>query len=125
VKTHQSSEDYLEAILILKQNNGAVRSIDIAHHMNFTKPSVSRAVGLLRLGGKITIDKDGFIEFTPIGRAIAERIYERNTLMTKWLVMLGVSEETAAQDACKIEHDISEETFERIREHIKGFSKKA
>jgi len=123
VKIHQSEEDYLEAILILKDKSGAVRSIDIANHMNYTKPSVSRAVGLLRSGGKITIDKDGFIEFTPTGRAVAERIYERHTLMTKWLVMLGVSQATAAEDACRIEHDISEETFEKIREHTIRFSK--
>ena len=107
---HESAENYLEAILILKNERGAVRSIDIAQHMRFSKPSVSRAMSLLR--------GDGFIELAESGLAIAERIYERHRLMTDWLVRIGVSPDTAAQDACKIEHDISEETFKKLKEHI-------
>ena len=115
---HESAENYLEAILILKNERGAVRSIDIAQHMRFSKPSVSRAMSLLRGDGYITVDPDGFIELAESGLAIAERIYERHRLMTDWLVRIGVSPDTAAQDACKIEHDISEETFKKLKEHI-------
>ena len=104
---HESAENYLEAILILKNERGAVRSIDIAQHMQFSKPSVSRAMSLLRGDGYITVDSDGFIELAESGLVIAERIYERHRLMTDWLVRIGVSPDTAAQDACKIEHDIS------------------
>ena len=86
--------------------------------MNFSKPSISRAVNLLKDNGYITIDKDGWIELTQSGLEIAQRIYERHRLMTEWLVTLGVSEETAAQDACRIEHDISDETFECLKAHI-------
>ncbi len=115
---HESAENYLEAILILKNERGAVRSIDIAQHMQFSKPSVSRAMSLLRGDGYITVDSDGFIELAESGLVIAERIYERHRLMTDWLVRIGVSPDTAAQDACKIEHDISEETFKKLKEHI-------
>ena len=115
---HESAENYLEAILILKNERGAVRSIDIAQHMRFSKPSVSRAMSLLRGDGYITVDSDGFIELAESGLAIAERISERHRLMTDWLVRIGVSPDTAAQDACKIEHDISEETFKKLKEHI-------
>ena len=115
---HESAENYLEAILILKNERGAVRSIDIAQHMQFSKPSVSRAMSLLRGDGYITVDSDGFIELAESGLAIAERIYERHRLMTDWLVRIGVSPDTAAQDASKIEHDISEETFKKLKEHI-------
>lgn len=120
MKIQESAENYLEAILVLKQERGAVRSIDIVHHMNFTKPSVSRAMGLLRTNGYITMDPEGWIELTSEGLAIAERIYERHQLFTKWLVDLGVSPETAAEDACRIEHDISEETFQRMKAYIQG-----
>ena len=115
---HESAENYLEAILILKNERGAVRSIDIAQHMQFSKPSVSRAMSLLRGNGYITVDPDGFIELAESGLAIAERIYERHRLMTDWLVRIGVSPDTAARDACKVEHDISEETFKKLKEHI-------
>ncbi|MCI8491986.1 MULTISPECIES: metal-dependent transcriptional regulator [Anaerotruncus] len=115
---HESAENYLEAILILKNERGAVRSIDIAQHMQFSKPSVSRAMSLLRGDGYITVDPDGFIELAESGLAIAERIYERHRLMTDWLVRIGVSPDTAARDACKVEHDISEETFKKLKEHI-------
>ena len=118
MKIQESAENYLETILILKEKKGVVRSIDIVHYMNFSKPSISRAVNLLKDNGYITIDKDGWIELTQSGLEIAQRIYERHRLMTEWLVTLGVSEETAAQVACRIEHDISDETFECLKAHI-------
>ena len=103
---------------MLKEEKGFVRSIDIAHHMDFSKPSISRAMGLLRENGYITMDKDGFINLTEAGMEVASRIYERHRLLTQWLTALGVSPETAAEDACRIEHDISEETFLRLKDHI-------
>ena len=120
---HESAENYLEAILILKNERGAVRSIDIAQHMRFSKPSVSRAMSLLRGDGYITVDSDGFIELAESGLAIAERIYERHRLMTDWLVRIGVSPDTAAQDACKIEHDISDETFAALKKEYDRLKK--
>lgn len=120
MKMHASGENYLETILILKREKGYVRSIDIANRMEFSKPSVSRAVGLLRENGYITMDpKDGFIELTETGKEVAERMYERHDLISRWLMALGVSAETAAEDACRIEHDLSEETFEKIKLHIR------
>ena len=119
MKIQESAENYLEAILVLKQEKGLVRSIDIAHHLEFSKPSVSRAMSLLRENGYVTMERDGgWIELTQAGREIAERIYERHQLVRDWLIALGVSPETAAEDACRIEHDISEENFERLKEHI-------
>ena len=119
MKIQESAENYLEAILVLKQEKGLVRSIDIAHHLEFSKPSVSRAMSLLRENGYVTMERDGgWIELTQAGREIAERIYERHQLVRDWLIALGVSPETAAEDACRIEHDISEESFERPKAHI-------
>ena len=117
-RNNESVEDYLEAILMLSQQKGLVRSIDIAHQMNYTKPSVSRAMSLLRERGHIVMDKDGWITLTDTGRAIAERIYERHRLLTQWLTQLGVSPQVAAEDACRLEHDLSDETFQRMKEHI-------
>lgn len=125
MQIHQSAEDYLEAILILKNQKGAVRSIDIAVHMNYSKPSISRAVSLLRENGYILVDKDGYITLTDAGMEIASRIYERHRLLTEWLTVLGVSPDVAAEDACRIEHDISEETFARLKEHIAMAEKKS
>lgn len=120
MKMQESGENYLETILILKQEKGYVRSIDIAQRLDFSKPSVSRAVGLLRENGYITMDpREGWIELTDLGRSVAEMVYERHQLLSKWLVALGVGEETAAADACRIEHVISEETFEKIKQHIR------
>ena len=99
MRIQESAENYLEAILVLKKESGAVRSIDVARHMNFTKPSVSRAMSLFRENGYITMDKEGWIELTDAGREIAERIYERHSCLTDWLTALGVSPETAAADA--------------------------
>lgn len=120
MKSTESSENYLEAILMLKEKNGLVRSIDVVHHMGFSKPSVSHAMGLLRQNGLITMDKEGWIELTEDGYAIASSIYERHRLISSWLVALGVSQETAAEDACRMEHDLSDETFQKLKEHIQG-----
>jgi len=119
MKIQESAENYLEAILVLKNKNGMVRSIDIAQHLSFSKPSISRAMSLLRENGYITMDKNGWIDLTSAGLAIAERIYERHRIMTEWLTSLGVEPAAAAADACRIEHAISEETFQKIRKHIK------
>lgn len=111
---HESAEDYLETILILKERKGVVRSIDIARELNFSKPSVSVAMKKLRENGYLEVDEEGFIALLPPGEEIAQRIYTRHRLLTQFLEGLGVSPENAAADACKIEHDISAESFERI-----------
>ncbi len=118
----ESGEMYLETIYILSKKSPSVRAIDIGEHMGYSKPSVSRAVGILKKGGYIIADAQGCLLLTDAGLAIAQKIYERHTLMTDFLIRLGVSEETAAKDACKIEHDISDETFEAIRRHVKAVS---
>ena len=115
---HESAENYLEAILALGEK-GPVRSIDVAQHLNFSKPSVSRAMSLLREGGFVVMGAGGFLTLTPEGQEIAQRIYERHLLLTKWLTHLGVSEQVAAEDACRIEHDLSVESFAALRAHIK------
>ena len=109
---------YLETIYILSNENRSVRSIDICEYMGYSKPSVSRAVGLLKNGGYITVDPEGYIKLTDEGKSIAVKIYERHTILTDLLVRIGVSRETAAADACKIEHDISDESFEAIKRLI-------
>ncbi len=118
MQLQESGQMYLETILILSKKSNSVRSIDISEYMSFSKPSVSRAVNLLKDGGYILISKEGYITLTALGREIAEKIYERHTILTKCLIALGVSEETAAEDACKIEHDISDETFAAIKSHV-------
>ncbi|MBQ2239177.1 MAG: metal-dependent transcriptional regulator [Lachnospiraceae bacterium] len=117
MEIHESAEDYLETILILKQRLGEVRSIDIVNEMHFSKPSVSVAMKKLRENGYIEMNKEGYINLTDLGHKVASNIYERHTLLTKFFTMLGVSEDIAAADACKIEHDLSEETFIKIKEH--------
>lgn len=112
---HASAENYLEAILALQQEHGSVRSIDVARRLDYSRPSVSRAMSLLRDNGLITMDSDGALALTDAGRVIAERIYERHRVLTRWLEAIGVSAETAAVDACRIEHDLSSETFERVK----------
>lgn len=119
----ESGEMYLETIYILSKNGKSVRSLDVAEYMNFSKPSVSRAVSLLKNGGYITVDKVGYLYLTDEGKSVAEKIYERHTMITDFLMRLGVDEETAAADACKIEHDISDKSFEAIKNHIKKYSK--
>lgn len=114
----ESGEDYLETILMLCKQQGAARSVDIAAHLGVTKPSVSFAMKKLRESGYILMGDDNRITLTETGEAIACRVLERHTLLTTMLMMLGVSEETARADACKIEHDLSEETFEAIRRHM-------
>ena len=117
MEIHESAEDYLETILILKERIGQVRSIDIATEMNYSKPSISVAMKKLRENGYIQVDKDGFITLTDSGRKIAVNIYNRHRVLTDFFVSLGVDEKVAAEDACKVEHDLSEETFEKIKEH--------
>ena len=114
----ESGEMYLETIHILYKKNGHVRSVDISEHMGYSKPSVSRAVGLLKSGGYIQVEHDGSITLTEAGLAVANKIYERHTVLTRMLTGLGVSPETAAEDACRIEHAISDESFEAIKNHI-------
>ena len=117
MKIHESAENYLETILILKKRQGQVRSIDIASVLSFSKPSVSVAMKNLRLNGYIDVDKEGYITLLDKGLEIAEKIYERHTLFSDWLMALGVSPEVAAEDACRIEHVISNETFEAFKAH--------
>lgn len=116
MKIYASGEDYLEAILIVQKKKGMVRSVDIARHMGFSKPSISHAVGVLREGGFLTMDTDGFLHLTDIGREIAEKIYERHQFFTEQLIAAGVDQETAEQDACRIEHAISDTSFQKLKE---------
>ena len=117
VNIHESAENYLEAILALGEQ-GPVRSIDVAQRLGFSKPSVSRAMSLLREGGFVVMDEGGYLTLTDDGLEIAQRIYERHLLLTKWLIHLGVSGKVAAEDACRIEHDLSIESFDALRAHI-------
>ena len=116
---HESAEDYLEAILILRERQGTVRSIDVVHQLALTKPSASVAMKRFRENGYIQMDADGSITLLPPGEEIAQRIYDRHKLLTRLLMGLGVSEDTAAADACKIEHDLSDETFEKLKAHAR------
>lgn len=118
-KIQESGEMYLETIYVLSQKHGYVRSLDVAEYMNYSKPSVSRAVGILKKDGCLIMDKDGYLTLTDEGLAIAKKIYERHTTLTDFLIRIGVAPDTAAEDACKIEHDISDETFVKIKEHVK------
>ena len=117
---YESAENYLEAILSLHERHGLVRSIDIANELHFSKPSFSVAMKKLRESGYIEMDKDGFISLLPSGEEIARRIYERHKLLTQFFIRLGVDPEVAAADACKVEHDLSEETFQKMKEHALG-----
>ena len=118
MKIQESAENYLEAILMIQQQKGHCRSIDVAQFLSFSKPSVSRAVGLLKSGGLIQVDADGYITLTEDGAAVAKKVYERHTVLSACLVQLGVDKETADADACKIEHVISDTTFDAIKRHI-------
>lgn len=111
----ESGQMYLETIYVLTQSSSSVRAIDVGEHMGFSKPSVSRALGLLKKGGLVTVDKNGFLSLTDEGREVAEKIYERHTIITKILTSLGVDKETAAEDACKLEHAMSDKSFEAIK----------
>ncbi len=119
MELHESGEMYLETILILKNKFGYVRSIDIANEMGVSKPSVSRAVALLKDNGYISFDPNGMILLTDTGKAVAEKIYDRHTVLTKYFTAIGVSEDVASKDACKIEHIISDETFNILKKRLK------
>lgn len=115
---HESGEMYLETIYILYQKQQNVRSIDVAEEMGFSKPSVSRGVSILKRDGYLTVDEKGYLELTDAGTDLAMKIYERHIILTKALVLLGVDEQTAAQDACKMEHVISDKTLEAFKKHL-------
>ena len=116
MKLHASGEDYLEAILVLHKKMGMVRSVDVARHMEVTKPSVCYAVATLREGGFLTMDSDYFLHLTDVGREVAEQIYEKHCFFTDRLIAAGVDPETAEREACRMEHVISQESFERLRD---------
>ena len=120
MKLYASGEDYLEAVLVLQRKQGMVRSVDLARHMGFSKPSISHAVGVLKNGGFLTVDDDGFLHLTVIGREIAEKIYERHLFFTEQLVFMGVDRNIAEQDACRIEHVISDESFQKMKETLEN-----
>lgn len=115
----ESGEMYLESIYILCNSKANVRSVDVAEHMNYSKPSVCRAVGILKKEGYITVDKDGYISLTQSGKDAANKIFERHTVLTNLLIKIGVDRETASEDACRIEHVISDKTFEAVKKYIK------
>ena len=121
----ESGEMYLETIYILSQRSSAVRGIDIGDYMGFSKPSVSRALGLLKKDGLAMTDESGYIRLTEAGEKKARRIYERHTVLTRLFIGLGVDEKTAAEDACRIEHYISDKTFEAVKNHMKQYGKNA
>lgn len=124
MRIQESGEMYLESIYVLLKKNGNVRSVDIAEYMGYSKPSISRAVGLLKAGDFIKIAKDGSITLTRAGIAVAEKIYERHTLLSNLLIRLGVSPETASEDACRLEHAISDESFEAIKKFVTDYENK-
>ena len=117
MRLQESGEMYLEAILVLSQRGKPVRSIDVCDYLGYSKPSVSRAMSLLRNGGYVSMDRDSYLSLTEAGREVAERIYERHRVLSTLFMALGVNEQTATQDACRIEHVISQETFEAIKRH--------
>ena len=122
MKIQESAENYLETILMLQQQKTDVRSIDIVNELGFSKPSISVAMKNLRNNGYISMDSDGHITLTPSGREIAEKVYERHTFLSTWLADLGVAPDVAAEDACRIEHVISSESFAAIKRHVRGTS---
>ena len=121
MEIRKSAEDYLEAMLMMQEKHGFIRSIDVAESLGYSKPSVSRAVSLLKQGGYLLVNEHGHLTLTEAGKAAAERIFERHTVITKMLTTLGVDEQTAAEDACKIEHVISETTFQALKQHLKDY----
>lgn len=122
---YESGENYLETILMLEQKKGSVRSIDVVHHLNFSKPSVSRGMGLLKEEGYIVVDEDGFLKLTDKGRKTAEGIYEKHKVLTDFLeTIAGVNRELAEEDACRIEHIISTETYDGLKNYLESISKK-
>jgi len=121
MKLHASGEDYLEAVLMLQKKKGMVRSIDLARHMGYSKPSISHAVKILQEGGFLTMDEDGYLHLTDVGREVAERIYERHQLFTKLLVDVGIDPVIAEKEACQMEHTISQDSFEKLRKAHKKY----
>ena len=119
MKIQESGEMYLETILILSRKSPYVRSIDVGEYMGFSKPSVSHAMGLLRGGGYVNMDANGYLTLTDAGRELAEKIYERHQVLSKLLILLGVDEQTATEDACKMEHDIGDASFEALKRHVR------
>ena len=117
---HESGEMYLESIHVLLEKKGSVRSVDVSEYMGYSKPSVSRAMGVLRRDGYISVDKNGYITLTEAGLCLANKIYERHTLLSNMLERIGVSKETAAEDACRLEHAISDESFEAIKRYMES-----
>lgn len=120
---YESGQMYLEAIYVLLQKNKKIRSIDVGAYLGYTKPSVSRAIGILRNDGYITVDSDGYITMTDKGVQFAEQLYERHTVLTNMLIALGVDEETATEDACRIEHVISDRSFAAVKQHYLNYKK--
>ena len=120
MRLQESGEMYLETILVLSGKLPLVRSIDVSDYLGYSKPSVSRAVGLLKSSGYLLVEPDGALILTPEGRSVAEKIYARHTLLTRFLMQLGVSEACAQEDACRMEHDISDEAFEAIKRHMEA-----
>ena len=114
---HESGEMYLETIYVLSKKSNTVRSLDVAEEMNFSKSSVSRAIKILKDGGFVTVDENGYLSLTESGSAVARKIYERHKFLTQFLISIGVSEETAAEDACRVEHYISDETFDALKNY--------
>ena len=121
MQLQESGEMYLETIYILSKQKDMVRSLDVAEYMGFSKPSVSRAMGLLKNGGFITVDGDGSLHLTELGENLAKKIYERHTILTECLIYLGVDKDTAVEDACKMEHYISDKSFKAIKKHLKNY----
>ena len=120
MRLEESGQMYLETIYVLSKKLSLVRSVDVAEHMGYSKPSVSRAIGLLKSGGYVTVNREGHLSLTEVGKEAAEKIYQRHTMLTELLVRLGVSREVAAEDACKIEHVISEETVAAIKNYVEN-----
>jgi Mn-dependent DtxR family transcriptional regulator len=123
VEIYESAEDYLEAILILSHSGNPVRSIDVANELDYTKPSVSVAMKKLRANGHVEIDKDGYITLTESGKEIAQKMYDRHMLISDWLIFLGVDRETAVNDACRVEHYMSEQSFLALQKHIEDWKR--
>ena len=123
MRLQESGEMYLESIYVMILQGKSVRSVDVSEYMGYSKPSVSRAIGLLKSGGYVTVDEDGILHLTETGRETAEKTYERHSVLCDLLVRLGVNPETASNDACKMEHAISDETFEAIKRHIAAVSR--
>ena len=117
---YESGEMYLESILVLSRQGNSIRAVDLCEYMGYSKPSVSRALGILKKSGHVDVDKNGHLRLTEEGQIVAEKIYERHKILTEFLIKIGVSADVASEDACKIEHHISDESFEAIKRHANG-----